>query len=113
MDREPLRSLMETAVDKKDTLMYFLKKDVREKVIQFDYEDESFYINDRIYCIQRNTMELKYTGRIISIDDEKISIQLTSVRNVTIDKDKYYIFVKTQKKYKKKRDFMKQLLEEL
>ena len=49
MDREPLRSLMETAKDKKDTLLYFLKKDVREKVIQFDYEDKSFYINDRIF----------------------------------------------------------------
>lgn len=113
MDIEPLKTLMSYSNDKKDTLLNFLEKRVREKVIKLEYEDESFYINDKIFCIKRNTLELEYIGRIYCIDDDSIGIKLSNVRNININPDKYYIFVKVKSKDMKKRDFYKQLLEQL
>lgn len=113
MDIEPLKTLMSYSNDKKDTLLNFLEKRVREKVIKLEYEDERFYINDKIFCIKRNTLELEYIGRIYCIDDDSIGIKLSNVRNVNINPDKYYIFVKVKSKDMKKRDFYKQLLEQL
>ena len=100
MDIEPLKTIMSYSNDKKDTLLNSNpKKSVREKVIKLEYEDESFYINDKIYCIKRNTLELEYIGRIYCIDDDSIGIKLSNVRNVNINPDlKYYIFVKLNQK---------------
>ncbi len=47
------------------------------------------------------------------MDDNTIGIKLSNVRNVNINPDKYYIFVKVKTKDIKKRDFYKQLLEQL
>lgn len=113
MDIEPLKTLMSYSNDKKDTLLNFLEKRVREKVIKLEYEDERFYINDKIFCIKRNTLELEFIGKIYCIDDDSIGIKLSNVRNVNINPDKYYIFVKVKSKDMKKRDFYKQLLEQL
>ena len=113
MDIEPLKTILSYSNDKKDTLLNFLEKRVREKVIKLEYEDESFYINDKIYCIKRNTLELEYIGKIYCIEDDNIGIKLSNVRNVNINPDKYYIFVKIKSKDMKKRDFYKQLLEQL
>jgi hypothetical protein len=113
MDIEPLKSLLEGESDVKDTLMYYLKRDVREKVIKLNYEDKNLYINDRIYCIKRNTLELEHIGNIISIDNNIISLKITTVKSININKDNYYMFVKIKKNDVKKRDFMKNLLEVL
>ena len=113
MDIEPLKTILSYSNDKKDTLLNFLEKRVREKIIKLEYEDERFYINDKIFCIKRNTLELEFIGRIYCIDDDSIGIKLSNVRNVNINPDKYYIFVKIKSKDMKKRDFYKQLLEQL
>jgi hypothetical protein len=113
MDIEPLKTILSYSNDKKDTLLNFLEKRVREKIIKLEYEDKRFYINDKIYCIKRNTLELEYIGKIYCIEDDNIGIKLSNVRNVNINPDKYYIFVKIKSKDMKKRDFYKQLLEQL
>ena len=113
MDIEPLKTILSYSNDKKDTLLNFLEKRVREKIIKLEYEDERFYINDKIYCIKRNTLELEYIGKIYCIEDDNIGIKLSNVRNVNINPNKYYIFVKIKSKDMKKRDFYKQLLEQL
>ena len=113
MDIEPLKTLLSYSNDKKDTILTFLDKSVREKVIKLEYEDEKFYINDRIYCIKRNTLELEHIGNITSIDENRISLKITTVKSITINKDNYYIFIKVKKNDMKKRDFMKNLLEVL
>lgn len=113
MDIEPLKTILSYSNDKKDTLLNFLEKRVREKIIKLEYEDERFYINDKIYCIKRNTLELEYIGKIYCIEDDNIGIKLSNVRNVNINPDRYYIFVKIKSKDMKKRDFYKQLLEQL
>ena len=113
MDIEPLKTLLSYSSDKKDTLLNFFEKDVREKVIKLEYEETNFYINDKIYCIKRNTLEIEYIGKIYCIDDNTIGIKLSNVRNVNINLEEYYVFVKVKTKDIKKRDFYKQLLEQL
>jgi hypothetical protein len=113
MDCEPLKSVLEWSTDKKDTLLYYLPLDVKTKVINLDFEEKNLYVQDRIFCIKRNTLELEYTGTILFIDGGKIGVKITSVKTLTIDPNKYYIFVKNKKTISKQRDFMKQLLEQL
>lgn len=114
MDIEPLKTLLSYSSDKKDTLLNFLEKKVRSKVIKLEYEENQFYINDKIFCIKKNTLELEYIGKIYCIDDDDIiGLKLSNVRNINIDPEKYYIFVKVKTKDIKKRDFYKQLLEQL
>ena len=113
MDCEPLKSVLEWSTDKKDTLLYYLPLDVKTKVINLDFEENNLYVQDRIFCIKRNTLELEHSGKILFIDDSKIGVKITSVRTLTIDPNKYYIFVKNKKTISKQRDFMKQLLEQL
>ena len=98
MDIEPLKTLLSYSSDKKDTLLNFFEKDVREKVIKLEYEETNFFINDKIYCIKRNTLEIEYIGKIYCIDDNTIGIKLSNVRNVNINLEEYYIFVKVKTK---------------
>ena len=113
MDIEPLKSILEWSPDKKETLLYYLPYHVTKKVIRFDFEDKSLYVQDRIFCILRNTLELEYDGSIIFIDKGKIGLKVTSVKTVTLNPKEYYIFVRNKKTISKKREFMKQLLEQL
>ena len=113
MDIEPLRSILEWSPDKKNTLLHYLPYHVTKKVIHLELEEKSLYVQDRIFCIRRNTLELEYDGTIIFIDNGKIGLKVTSVKTVTLNPNEYYIFVRNKKTISKKREFMKQLLEQL
>mgnify|MGYP005995943953 CR=1 FL=1 len=76
-------------------------------------EEETLYVQDRIFCIKKNTLELENDGNIIYIDNGKIGLKITSVKTINIDPNEYYIFVKCKKTISKQREFMKQLLEQL
>jgi len=112
MNIEPLKSILEWSPNKKDTLLYYLSNDVKEKVKKLELE-EKLYINDRIYCIKKNTLELEYDGSILYIDKDKIGIKITNIKTIRLNPDDYYIFVKCKKTISKQREFMKQLLEQL
>lgn len=112
MNIEPLKSILEWSPNKKDTLLYYLSNDVKEKVKKLELE-EKLYINDRIYCIKKNTLELEYDGSILYIDKDKIGLKITNIKTIRLNPDDYYIFVKCKKTISKQREFMKQLLEQL
>jgi hypothetical protein len=113
MDIEPLQTILSITNDKKDTLLHFLKKEVREKVIHLEYEEHDFYMNDRIFCIKKNNLELELVGRIISIDGNRLGVKRTSTCTIYIDSSKYYIFVKYLQNMSQQRDFLQTLLEQL
>ena len=113
MEIEPLKSILEWSEDRKDTLMYYLPLEVKKKVVNLDFEEKNLYVHDRIYCVKRNTLELEHDGSILYIEDGKIGLKVTSVKTITLDPKKYYIFVKCKKTISKQREFMKQLLEQL
>tara|TARA_Y100001958_G_scaffold43441_1_gene28862 strand:- start:1288 stop:1626 length:339 start_codon:yes stop_codon:yes gene_type:complete len=112
MNIEPLKSILEISNDKKETLMYFLPVDTKRKIVKCDLEEKDFYINDRVFCIKRNTLELEIVGKIICIDDKNLGIKKQNM-NVYIDSNKYYIFVKYTKQISSQREFLKKLLETL
>ena len=113
MDIEPLKTLLDYSNDKKSTIMYFLPLEDQTKLKEYIFESENFYINERIIAIKRNTLELEINGRIVCIDNSILTVKLDHVRNVNIDTDKYYIFIKPKKRDLEKREFMKHLLERL
>ena len=111
MDIEPLKNILEWSENKKETLLYYLSHDIKKKIFSYDYEDEQFYINDRIFCIKKNTLELEYIGRILFSENGKLGIKVNSIKTITIEPEKYYFFVHSNKTINKQRDFLKQLLE--
>ena len=113
MDIEPLKSILEWSKDKKDTLLYFLPFEIKKKLINLEYEEDKLYVQDRIYCVKRNTLELEHDGTIIFIDNGKLGLKITTYKTITLDPKQYYIFVKCKKTINKQREFMKQLLEQL
>ena len=113
MDIEPLKTLLSLANNKKDTLLHFLSDDIKQHVSHLDYVDDDLYINDKIYCIRRDNLQLEIIGKIIIIDEERIGIRLSSVRNQFINKNKYYIFIQYKKAISTQRELMKQLLQQL
>lgn len=113
MEIEPLHCILEWSEDKKDTLLYYLPNKVSKKVSKYELEEDKLYIQDRIYCIKRNTLELEHEGSIIYIDDGMIGLKINNIKTIRLDPKKYYIFVKCKKSINKQREFMKQLLEQL
>jgi hypothetical protein len=113
MDTEPLQKIMNLSNDKKNTLFYFLHSDIIRKLYKYDLEFSQFYINDKIFCIKRNTLELSIEGKILCIDDNRIGIKKNKNLTIYIDPKKYYIFVKQSKNIQNQKDFFKKLLEEL
>ena len=113
MNIEPLKSVLEWSEDKKETLMYYLPFEVKKKVINLEFEEEKLYVQDRVLCIKRNTLELEHQGTIVYIENGKIGLKVTSIKTVTINPNDYYIFVRNKKSISKKREFMKQLLEQI
>tara|TARA_Y100000389_G_scaffold196016_1_gene228255 strand:+ start:1050 stop:1391 length:342 start_codon:yes stop_codon:yes gene_type:complete len=113
MDTEPLKKIMNLSNDKKNTLLYFLDPNIIQKVYKYDLEFSQFYINDKVFCIKRNTLELSYEGKILCINNKRIGIKKNKYLTIYIDPKQYYIFVKQSTNMKNQKDFFKKLLEEL
>tara|TARA_Y100000996_G_C22381169_1_gene585150 strand:+ start:94 stop:435 length:342 start_codon:yes stop_codon:yes gene_type:complete len=113
MNIEPLKNLLKDSIDIKETLLLFLSKELQDKLIPWIYIQRNIYINDRILCIKKNTLELECIGRIISMGNGKIGIKISKYRNIFINPNNYYIFLKDKNKDEKKREIMQQLLERL
>ena len=86
MNIEPLHSILSISSDKKNTLLYFLSDDLKLKLHNFNYENNNFFINDYIHCITKNTLELKYSGRIFLIEKNKIGIKKSTYMNLYFNK---------------------------
>jgi len=113
MEIEPLKTLLSLANNKKDTLLHFLSDDIKQRVSHLEYEESELYINDKVFCIRKDNLQLDVIGKITMIDGDKIGIRLSSVRNQFINKNKYYMFIQCKKVLTTQRELMKQLLQQL
>jgi len=113
MDIEPLKTILSVTDDKKDTLLHFLEKDVRKKVIDLELEENDIFMNDRVFCIKKNDLRLDIVGRVVSVDGTKIAVKKTPSCTVYINTENYYIFVRYSKKLSNQRDFLEQLMQTL
>ena len=81
MKIELLKDIINLFDDKKNTILYFI--DDSSKLNDFHLEDINFYLNDKIYIIKKNNLELSKLGKIIHIDD-KIGIKYLLIRKIII-----------------------------
>ena len=113
MDIEPLKNLLEWVDDKKETLLYYFPTHVKEKVINFKYEEDTFYLGEYVCCVKKNTFEIDTCGKIIINQNERLGIKMNSVKTVYIDPNEYYIFVRCKKCINTQIEFLKNLLDQL
>ena len=112
MDIEILKSILTISSDKHDTLMYFLSEKIKEQIEYLPLlVDDKIYLNDKIYCIGKNNLELEYMGNVKHIDD-RLMIKHNGL-SVYIDPNRYYIFVEPNQSRKSDRQFYESLLKSL
>jgi len=100
---------------KKEVLLFYVDACVKNQVENFNYldDDNELFLNDKIYCIHRSTLELEHIGLIQAIKDKRISLKVKSKYGIHLNKDDYHIFIKRRKSKKNDRDFYKALLNAL
>ena len=110
-----LKPILDIYDEKKDVLTFYLDANIKDKVVNLDYLDDGhdLFLNDRIYIINRATLELEHIGIIQSIKDDIVCIKVNSKYSVHLKKNEYHIFIKRKKNKKNDRDFYKALLNAL
>ena len=110
-----LKPILDIYDTKKDVLLFYLDSKVKEQVEDFDYleDDNDLFLNDKVYCIKRSTLELDVVGFVQAIKEKKISLKVKSKYGVHINQDEYHIFIKRRKCKKNDREFYKALLNSL
>lgn len=114
MNIEPLKSILLIYKEKDKVFEDYLDKETSNKLKNYYYYDEKkddLYLDNNIITVSKTTGKIYKKGKIISINDNKISIK--NVNNITFDSNEYYIFIKKQKYNKNNRDFYKALLNNL
>jgi len=114
---EPLEPILKIYKDKNKVFEEYLDTGTLKKLIHkiyYEEEDNDIYLNDNITFVKKNTGRFYKSGKVIAIDESKITIK-TSINYLTLDSKDYYIFIKQNKNKNKKndRDFYKALLNSL
>ncbi len=91
----------------------FLPKSIQQTIKNSEYTDKDYYLDDKIYCIRRDNLHLELSGKLIWIDDDKLGIKLSAVRNQMIESKDYYTFVQAKKQVQTQRKLMEQLMKQL
>ena len=73
MNIEPLKSYLNNNNNHNKTKLIsdFLNKDILIKLKNSEYIEGDFFINDRLFFIKKNTLELEYVGNITYIQKDK------------------------------------------
>ena len=110
-----LKPILDIYDVKKDVLLFYLDTPIQLQVQEFEYldDDNSLYLNDKIYCVDRSTLSLDEIGIIQAIKDDTVTIKVKSKYCVHLDKNNYHIFIKRRKNKQNDRDFYKALLSAL
>lgn len=110
-----LKPILDIYDVKKDVLLFYLDSKVEQQVDDLLYLDDEndIFLNDKIFCINRSTLELEHIGIINTIKDNTCCIKVKSKYSVHISLDEYHIFIKRRKSKKNDREFYKALLESI
>ena len=112
---EPLKPILNLYKDKNKIFQKYLPTETVNKInnhIYFESENMDLYLDDNIIIVSKNTGLLFKKGKIISIDENKITIKYNNY-NIIIDGDLYYIFIKNKINNNNNRKFYKELLNQL
>jgi hypothetical protein len=112
---EPLKNILKIYKDKNKVFQEYLDEKTLKKInncIYFDENEKDLYLDDNVSFVTKNTGKFYKKGKIIAIENTKITIK-TNNNYLNLDKDEYYLFIKERKNKKSDRDFYKALLNEL
>ena len=115
MDIEPLKSILDITDNKQDSIVFFLSDKVKSKMNKYylyEEQNKDIFINQYIICIKKNDLSLDIKGKIISIKDNIIGINMYKYTKY-INMNSYYIFIKNSKSNSDDRDFFEHLLQKL
>jgi len=113
MNYEPLKTLLDLSENKKSIISMFLPDEIYQQISDLDLVND-FYLNDKVFMIKRNTLELDIIGKIINISDNKITIMKRNNQTVLyINPNNYYIFIKRTSNKNNDRIFYESLLEKM
>ena len=111
MNLEPLSKILKLYKNKNKVFETFFLEETLKKIKNKYFYDENqneLYLNDNITLVKKNTGKFYKSGKIIAINQKKITIK-TNNNYITIDSNEYYIFIKYTKK--KNKEFYKALLD--
>jgi hypothetical protein len=110
-----LKPILDIYDTKKEVLLFYLDASVKAQVEDFDYldDDNDLFLNDKVYCVNRSTLELEDIGFIQAIKEKKMTLKVKGKYGVHLNKDEYHIFIKRRKNKKNDREFYKALLNAL
>lgn len=113
MNIEPLKDILKIYKNKNRVFETYLDEDTLKKIKNktfYDPKESDIYLNDNITFVKKNTGKYYKSGKVIAIEDYKITIK-TSANYITIDSKEYYLFIKEKKRNDK--DFYKALFNNL
>ena len=109
-----LKNVLEIYKDKQPALLYYLPEKVKQLVSSCELYDKDFtsmYLNDKIFLIDKSNLLLETSGKVMSIDEDRVRLRINYKYIITYDISDYYVFIETTKQ--KRRDFYKSLLNNL
>ena len=100
MNIEIIKELVSVSNEKKNTILFFLQPKEQKKLKNTELIDKkSIYLDNKIYLVKKNTLELKYNGKLQYYKNNKLGLKINNNYTIYIsDLDNYYIFRNTIKK---------------
>ena len=100
MNVEIIKELVSVSNDKKNTILFFLQPKEQQKLKNTKLIDKkSIYLDNKIHLVKKNTLELKYNGKLQYYKNNKLGLKINNNYTIYIsDLDNYYIFRNTIKK---------------
>jgi len=113
---EPLKSILDLTDNKQDSIVFFLNDEIKSKMNNYYFYDEKnkdIFINQLIICIKKSDLSLDIKGKIVSIKNYNIGININNLYTKYIDMNLYYIFLKDKKSKTSDTEFFEHLLKNL
>ena len=110
-----LKPILDIYDIKKDVLLFYVDDKIKSLVEDLDYldDDNDLFLNDKVFLINKSTLELDHVGIIQAIKENIVTIKIKSKFSVHFNQMEYHIFIKRKKTKKNDRDFYKALLNSL
>ena len=113
---EPLKSILDLTENKQDSIVFFLKDEIKSKMNNYYFYDEKnkdIFINQLVICIKKSDLSLDIKGKIVSIKKNIIGINVNNLYTKYIPMNLYYIFLKDKKSETSDAEFFEHLLKHL
>ena len=92
---EPLKSILDLTENKQDSIVFFLKDEIKSKMNNYYFYDEKnkdIFINQLVICIKKSDLSLHMKGKIVSIKKNNIGINVNNLYTKYIPMNLYYIY---------------------